>query len=193
MHELDSKIVAALERLSEALRGELARQARQYGLSRLQAQVLIYLNLAQRRAATVGIHELATAFGLVPATVSEAVATLAAKGLLTKQPGRRDARAVELKLSRRGQVIAGKLAGWTAELSETLNTLPRHQKEATLRVLLELIAALQRHGRVPYVRMCLTCAYFERPSFCHLLNRPLATHELRVDCPDHVLSEEFSH
>ncbi len=186
--ELDAKLVAALERLTQALKGELGRRARVHGLSPLQAQLLGYLLVIERRPRhePIGVKELAGAFGLAMGTVSEALSALEAKGLVRKESSPTDGRAVALRLTPQGERTAEELAGWAEALLGPLEGLPREAKAQALRVLLELIGALQRRGRIPYVRMCLSCAYFERPSYCRLLQRSLKPEELRVDCPDHV-------
>ncbi len=184
--ELDGKLIAALERLAQALRGELGRRARAHGLSPLQAQLLVYLHASRGRGEGRGVKGPAEAFGLAPGTVSEALSTLEAKGLVRKRPSAEDGRAIEVRLTPEGEALARELAGWVDPLREGLAGLPREPKAQALRVLLELIASLQRRGRIPYARMCLSCLYFERPSYCRLLKKPLKPEELRVDCPDHV-------
>ena len=186
--ELDGKLIAALERLTQALRGELGRRARAHGLSPLQAQLLVYLHASRGRGRGEGrgVKGPAEAFGLAPGTVSEALSTLEAKGLVRKRPSAEDGRAVEVRLTPRGEALARELAGWVDPLREGLERLPLNTKAQALRVLLELIASLQRRGHIPYARMCLSCLYFERPSYCRLLKKPLKPEELRVDCPDHV-------
>jgi IS1 family transposase len=61
------------------------------------------------------------------------------------------------------------------------------------RLLLELIAGLQRHGAISVARMCVTCRFFRRdahpnparPHHCALVDAPLSSGELRVDCAEH--------
>lgn len=184
---LDAKVIAALERLTEALRGELKSAAHGLGLTPLQAQILIYLRAEQaRRAALPSVRELARAFGLAVSTVSAAISALENKGLLLKTPNPHDTRLVHLQLTPAGEEALAKLAAWTVPLVEALNNLPEETKATTLRGLLEIMYYLQRRGRIPYVRMCLSCAYFQKPGFCTFLQRPLEPQDLRVDCPDYL-------
>lgn len=182
--DLNVKLAAALERLMQALRGDLGKHARAANLSPLQAQLLVYVHMNRQigRQDALGVKEQAEAFGLTLGTVSAAISTLESKGLVRRARAKGDARFVDIKLTPKGRSLARKLAGWLDDVVETLAELPSDDKAVALRVLLELIAGLQRRGKIPYVRMCLSCAYFQRPSYCRLLKQPLAVEQLRIDC-----------
>jgi hypothetical protein len=56
--------------------------------------------------------------------------------------------------------------------------------------LLSIIRHLHQQGIISVQRMCFTCRHYRpgqagQPHFCQLLNAPLTTAELRVDCPEH--------
>ncbi|MCS6976922.1 MAG: MarR family transcriptional regulator, partial [Gemmatales bacterium] len=102
--ELDAKIVAALERLSQALNKVLWDAAWQKEMSQTQAQVLLYI-LSQGRGG-VTITDLARRFDLRHSTLSDAVRVLIEKGLLRRQTDPEDARAVRLRLSAKGRTAA---------------------------------------------------------------------------------------
>ena len=54
------------------------------------------------------------------------------------------------------------------------------------------IAQLQRAGRIPVTRICLTCRYFDGyahpgtnlPHHCHLVDAPFGYREFRLRCPE---------
>ncbi len=191
-HEhVDAKIVAALERLSQALRVLLWEVATETGLSPIQIQFLVYLRFLPGRTCRVG--DLARRFDLTPATVSDAVRTLATKGLLSRVPDPDDRRARLLALTPAGREVADRLAGWAGVLQEHLVGYSEAEKLTVMRFLMDLIARLQVAGVITVAKMCITCRFFaperhdnpEAPHHCVLLDRPLRLHQLRLDCPEH--------
>ncbi len=189
--EVDSKIVAALERLAQALRGQLWGAAQEHRLSPIQAQFVLFLLF--HAPAHCRVSRLAQEFGLTEATVSDAVKALEEKGLLSRQAWAQDGRVSLLRLTAKGRRLAQRLSGWADVMREHLRALPSENKDIVLEFLLQLIAALQRAGVISVARVCLTCAFFEAnvytdpttPHYCRLLNQPLTVSALRVDCPDH--------
>lgn len=189
--DLDSRIVAAAERLATALEGLLRGASRAEGLSPLQARVLVLLLQRGRESPRAGA--LARAFDVTPPTLSDAIAALVAKGLVRREPGGGDdARTIRPRLTARGRSVARRLARW-ADPARSLLAGARGDRVRTLGVLLTWIAALQRGGLVSVARMCLTCRFFRQGAHphaaarhhCALLDVPLGDATLRVDCPDH--------
>lgn len=189
--ELDAKIVAALERLSQALHKTLWDTAWQKGLSATQAQVLLYLQTPSSDGATIG--DLARRFDLKHATLSDVVRVLVGKGLLERKTDPNDARAVRVCLSARGRGMARSLARWTKQVQQQVSELSPTAKVQLLSILLEFLGRLQRGGMIQVARMCTTCLFFEAnryadplaPHHCRLMDQPLHLTELRVECPDH--------
>lgn len=188
---VDEKIVAAIERLARASRAMLQDAVKRRGLSPIQAQILTYLDTHDPRGARVGY--LAREFNLTPATVSDSVSSLEAKGLLRREPTAGDARMSTLRLTGAGRALARELADWTAPLRDAVAATDSADRERALAFLMRLIERLQHQGVISVARMCLTCRFFLRdahhgsraPHHCALLDRPLAISALRVDCPDY--------
>lgn len=187
--DVDEQITAALERIGLALRVQLWDAARRDGLSPTQVQVLLRLagNEPDRRR----VGSLAAQLDVTHPTVSDSIAALRRKGLVDRERAHRRS---PLVLSPRGREVAADVAGWQERTREQLAQLPSFEdKEATLRLLHELIAGLQREGVITVARMCSTCRFFQRdrhpgddrPHHCGLLDMPLADTELRLDCPEH--------
>jgi DNA-binding MarR family transcriptional regulator len=189
--DLDTKLVAALERLGQALRVELRDLAMDEGLSPTQAQIV--LRLAAERSPQRRVGALAAALDVSQPTISDAVASLERKRLLERRPAAGDARVATLALTARGRAVAGRLAAWDERARAELERLPRHARQETLTLLLDLIAGLQRAGVVGVARTCPTCRFFRfqarpgaaRPHRCALLDVALAPDDLRLDCPEH--------
>jgi DNA-binding MarR family transcriptional regulator len=186
--DVDAKLVAALERVGQALRVQLWDKAKQHRLSPTQLQVLV--RLASDPPARRRIGVLAGELDVTHPTVSDAVAVLRRKGLVDREPGSRKA---ALSLSARGRAVADGLADWDQRTRQQLGDLPVGDKQATLRLLLDLIAGLQRSGAITVARMCVTCRFFRRdahpdstqPHHCALVDAPMGAGELRIDCSEH--------
>lgn len=187
--DLDGQLAAALERVGQALRVQMWDAAKQHGLSPTQLQVLLRLATDPPEHRRIGV--LSDQLDVTHPTVSDAVAVLRRKGLVERErPGRRS----PLALSRRGRTVARELATWQERTRKQLSKLPADDKHGALRILLDLIAGLQREGVITVARMCVTCRFFRpnrhpataaRPHHCALLDMPLADDELRLDCPEH--------
>jgi DNA-binding MarR family transcriptional regulator len=186
--DIDAKLVAALERVGQALRVQMWDTAKQHGLSPTQLQVL--LRLATDPPARRRIGVLAGELDVTHPTVSDAVAVLRRKGLVDRDPASRRA---ALSLSARGRAVADRLVDWDQRTRKELAHLPVADKHATLRLVLDLIAGLQRSGAITVARMCVTCRFFRRdahpdsarPHHCALVDAPMGGGELRVDCAEH--------
>jgi DNA-binding MarR family transcriptional regulator len=188
---MDARIVATLERLSQVFRVRLREEARQRNLSPIQAQFLIYLlhhDVELRR-----VSQLAREFDLTQATVSDAVASLETKGFVRREQWPDDRRVVTLRLTAAGEKLATTLSNWADPIREHLERFSPVEREAVMRFLMELTGSLQRSGLITVARMCVTCRFFRRdvrpgeasPHHCGLLDVPLGGPNLRVDCPEH--------
>jgi DNA-binding MarR family transcriptional regulator len=102
--DVDKKIVAALDRISQAYRALLQEEAQGRSLSPIQARFLVHLLYHPGELGRVG--RLAVEFGLSRTTVSDAVRTLESKGLVRREPWSRDARVASLKLTPAGEEAA---------------------------------------------------------------------------------------
>jgi DNA-binding MarR family transcriptional regulator len=188
---VDKKVVAALERLSQAFRVLLQDEAQRQSLSPIQARFLVHLLHHDDELGRVG--RLAEEFGLSRATVSDAVRTLETKGLVRRQPWPRDGRVATLRLTPEGEVTAAGLSGWANVIEEQLDSFEPGEKEIVMRFLMRLISALQGAGVITVARMCVSCRYFRpdthqrsvSPHHCVLLDLPLSGADLRTDCPEH--------
>ncbi len=189
--DVDARIVATLERLSQVFRVLLREEARRRNLSPIQAQFLIYLlhhDVELRR-----VSQLAREFDLTQATVSDAVASLETKGFVRREQWPEDRRVVTLRLTPDGEELATTLSGWADPVREHLDSFSPEEKETVMRLSMELAGSLQRSGLITVARMCVTCRFFRRdvrpgeasPHHCGLLDVPLGPSSLRVDCPEH--------
>lgn len=193
-----SPTVQALSKISLAIRHHERREGSARGLSPLQAQILAVL--ATRGPLRLsGIAEL---IGVKLPALSEAATTLEAKGLIGKAPDPDDSRARRVSMTRAGKREAAAHSQWPDILAEALEVLTDDERASLHVSLIKMIATLERAGRIPLSRMCVTCVHFrpyaepeaDRPHYCALLEAPLHGRDLRVDCPDQesLAAEEAS-
>lgn len=183
---IESKIVVALERISEAFRVLLWNESKGNTLSPIQTQILIFLLFHARERCTVSY--LAQEFNMTKATISDSIRLLLQKGLVEKQPDRRDTRSFTISLTDQGTQTARHAAGFAGAIEQPLHKLSDLQKEVMLTGMLGLIRDLVEAGVITRQRMCYTCAHFRVEAgepYCGLLLISLVPHKLRIDCPEH--------
>ncbi len=195
--DLDTRIVAAIERLSTATRSAMRQVTKNYQLTPLQLQILAYV-AASGPEVTMG--KLAAHLGLRPPTITDAVVALEQKRLLERARSPHDARTVHLRVLTAGKKVLTRLTTWSKVLREQLELLSDQEKGLLLNALLFLIRGFQQAGLISLTRMCTTCVFFEpdrysdpqSPHYCRLLEQPLRLVQLQVDCPDHQRNQGTS-
>lgn len=128
-----------------------------------------------------------------PATVSDSLRVLAAKGLITKTRHRGDARSVLVMITDAGR----EAATGAAQTLETVRQVVADWDERRLSELLpavsELIDHLGKDNAACVDGLCLACKHFaincdregsSAPHFCRAFNLPLREVDLRVDCSE---------
>ncbi len=182
---VSSKVVAALERISEAFRVLLWQEAKQYGISPIQVQILTYLLHYPEKLKTV--THLATHFNMTKATVSDAIKSIAAKGFVKRKDDTDDSRSHSLHLTREGKALARKVERFAEPMELAVQRMLPEKQANTLEQLLGLIQDLNEQLVITPQRMCLNCRFYEKKGklhFCNLVNAFLKAGDLRVDCPE---------
>lgn len=189
---IESKIVASMERIAQSFRVLLWRESKEFSLSPIQVQVLVFLlhHSEEKRK----VSYLADEFNMTKATISDTVSTLEQKKLISKEYLESDTRSYIISLTRKGKDIAAKTSLFTQEIRTPVDKLSQSEKENLLLSLLDVIQHLNKSGVITIQRMCSTCMYYERTAngrkqYCKLLNQQLHTTDLRVDCPEHVMKQ----
>jgi len=186
--KVESKIVVALERISEAFRVLLWNESKENALSPIQIQILIFLLFHSEEQCKVSY--LAQEFNMSKATISDSVKLLLQKGLIQKFDDPSDTRSYIIGLTEEGKQTAEKSANFAFAIEKPLGSMNDEQKEAMLSGLLKLIHELNKAGIITIQRMCFTCSHYENTEgkhYCKLLQSKLASTDLRVDCPEHEL------
>jgi DNA-binding MarR family transcriptional regulator len=97
---IESKIVASLERISQAFRVLLWKESKEFSLTPIQVQVLIFLHnhSSEKRKITY----LADEFNMSKATISDTIKTLEQKKLIKKIYEQIDTRSYIIDLTEKG-------------------------------------------------------------------------------------------
>lgn len=186
---IESKIVVALERISETFRVLLWQKSKENALSPIQIQILIFLLFHSQEKCKVSY--LAQEFNMTKATISDSIKVLLQKDLIEKQDDPNDTRSYVITLTNNGRKVATNAASFSAAIEKPLSSLPDTQKEIMLNGLLKLIYDLNQSGIITIQRMCFTCNNYRKENgehYCALLNTKLTTNHLRIDCPEHELT-----
>lgn len=186
--KIESRIVVALERISEAFRVLLWNESKENSLSPIQIQILIFIHFHALEKCKVGY--LADEFNMTKATISDSVRVLLSKELVTKETDPIDTRSYSLSLTDEGKNIAKKASFFASSIEQPIEKLTQEQKTIMLNGLLKLIYDLNKSGIITIQRMCFTCSFYNAENgihYCNLLKTKLAESEIRVDCPEHEI------
>ena len=187
---IDSRIIAAMERISQAYRVLLWNESKEFSLSPIQIQILIFLLFHSAEKRKVGY--LADEFNMTKATISDSIKVLDQKRLIRKEHEEHDTRSYTIYLTAKGKEIAKRTAAFTNQIQEPITGLNSEDKKILLINLMSIIQHLNKTGVITIQRMCKTCVHFspgngKAQNFCKLLNQNLFDVDLRIDCPEHVL------
>lgn len=188
----ESKIIASLERISQAFRVLLWQECKENALSPIQVQVLIFL--LHHSESMRKVSYLADEFNMTRATISDTVKSLELKELISKEPEQTDSRSYTIHLTDKGNALARQHALFTKKLHQPVDAMPETEKEQLMLSLFHIISHLNQSGVITIQRMCMTCAHYQSRNgnakhYCRLLNTPLKNTELRMDCPEHEVAE----
>ena len=188
--DISARIIVAISRVSSVLRAGMWEFATAENLNPTQAEILQLLN---ERTQGVRLAWLAAQLSVSPASASDSVAALVAKGLVRKARADDDGRASALWLTDQGKALVDRMGKALEFADHAAAALDRQVKEGLLVGLFKLIAELQKTERFPAMRACLSCRFFEAnkfpgsetPHHCALVKAPLPIAFLRIDCAEH--------
>jgi DNA-binding MarR family transcriptional regulator len=182
----------ALLRIGQATRAIGREEAREVGLTPVQAQTLLWVKRTKSFATTVGA--LAAHLGATHASTVGVVDALVARGLLERRTGARDRRVTLLRLTTGGEATCRRLGRWGHLLEEALAPLSAAERAALERGLGGVVWSLQAAGYLDVAEPCRGCVYFAEnaapntpePHHCRLIRGFLSEEEAAKDCPDHT-------
>ena len=183
--DTSAKIVAGLERLSNAFRVLLWDHAKAIGLSPIQIQILIFLKYHAQ--ALCNVSALAREFNLTKPTISDAIKVLHQKKLIEKIQSDIDKRAYSIKLNARGEEIVSQTEHFAAPVQKIIEHLGAKEQNQFFQTLSKIILQLNRKEILSVQRTCPTCRFFQKTkqgAYCKLLEQKLEASAIRLDCPE---------
>lgn len=181
----DNKIVAGLERLSHVFKVLLWEKAKEYSLSPIQIQILIFIQY--HPAAINTVSYLAKEFNITKPTISDAVKVLEQKGLIVKTFSSNDSRSYSIALTDQGKNTVEIAGNFPDPLLQFISAMADDDKELFWKNIVSLITLLNRTGVISVQRMCTGCIHYrhaENIAWCSLLKQELKIKDLRIDCPE---------
>ncbi|EAR01248.1 MarR family winged helix-turn-helix transcriptional regulator [Maribacter sp. HTCC2170] len=183
--DISSKIVAGLERISEAFKVLLWEKAKLLGLSPIQIQILIFISYHKNDICNVS--HLAKEFNITKPTISDAIRVLDKKGMITKDYSSTDSRSYSIRLSNSGKNIVKETEDFANPIQSQLKSNERTDLETLFKTLSKLIYQLNQNEILTVQRTCYGCKFYshsENKDYCNLLNSELLNSEIRLDCPE---------
>mgnify|MGYP003438971498 FL=1 len=180
---LDNKIVAGLERLSQVYRILLWEKAKEHSLSPIQIQLLIFIQ--HHSAEKTTISYLAQEFNFTKPTISDAIKILEQKKLIQKFTDHTDTRSYTIHLTTTGKKIVLETENFANPLTEIISRAKNTDKEVLWETVSNLIVKLNKLEIITIQRTCYNCKNYSiknKAHFCNLLNLKLLVKDIRIDC-----------
>ncbi len=185
--DLNSKVAAALGRISEVFKVLLWDHAKRLKLSPIQIQILNFI--ASHKEELCTISAIAKEFNVTKPTISDAIRVLENKEMIVKNSSPVDSRSYTMLLSPTGNQIVAETENFADPLKKMLSNTEDEDLELVFETLNKLIFQLNRKGVLTVQRICYGCKFYEKKGtnqYCNLLEKELLNRDIRLDCPEHV-------
>jgi DNA-binding MarR family transcriptional regulator len=185
------KLVAGLVRVAVMAPTD-APAAQEPSLPPPHRQVLLLLG---RRDREFRLSDLAAELGSSIAATMAIVSPLVADGLVEMRPAPSyAAHDMRIAATERGLALIPAPSNWAETVLGKVEELDEPTQARLLRMVTTRITQMQREGRIPVSRMCLSCRFFDgyrhpgtdAPHHCWFVDAPFGYRELRLHCPDHI-------
>ena len=188
VHPPRQQATLGLEQLASLVRAQSWRTDKSPSLPPTQAAVLRMLGGAPEG---LKAGQMADRLGISPASLSDSLKAIEAKGWIARQTDPIDRRACLVRLSKQGRDIAKQLNDPGQGIGSLLQGLEEADVGALLRVTQLLVMQAQQQGLATGLRTCLGCRFFrpyggneEKPHFCDFIHQAFGDAELRTDCAE---------
>lgn len=182
---LDSKIVAGLDRISQVFKTLLWEKSKTYNLSPIQIQLLIFIEYHSEEKTTISY--LSQEFNLSKPTISETIKTLEQKQFIKKIVDKKDTRSYRIELTQNGKNIVLETENFVNPLTEIITNSKQNDKLVLWENITTIILQLNELKIISVQRTCFKCKFYSEnnnKSFCNLLNQNLKTEDIRIDCEE---------
>lgn len=186
---LNNKIIAGLERLSQVFRILLWEKAKEHSLSPIQIQLLIFIRHHSSDKTTISY--LAREFNFTKPTISDAIKALGQKKLIKKFTDHSDSRSYTIQLTPSGKKVVLETENYANPLTELISKARETDKAVLWENISNLIVSLNKLEVISVQRTCFNCKYYAINSnkhFCNLLDQKLLTQDIRIDCHEFELA-----
>nr|WP_299384964.1 MarR family winged helix-turn-helix transcriptional regulator [Allomuricauda sp.] len=181
--DLASKIVTGLERISQAFKVLLWEKAKEFGLSPIQIQILIFV--AHHKDEFNNVSFLAQEFNVTKPTISDAIRVLNKKSLIIKDHSSADNRSYTILLSTLGKDIVAQTQQFARPISQLVEQVDVQEQGNVFKTLSKLIYQMNQAGILTVQRTCFACRYYQKNGtnhYCNLLEKQLKHADIRLDC-----------
>ena len=182
---ISSKIVVGLQRISEAFKVLLWEKAKEFGLSPIQIQILIFIENHKEQYCNVSY--LAKEFNLTKPTISDAIKVLEKKGMIVKDYSSSDSRSYTIFLSDLGKNTVFKNDDFVNPIYSEIQKISPNEQENLFATLSSLIYKLNQKDILTVQRTCFACKFYSKNKnqhHCGLLQKELLNSEIRLDCKE---------
>lgn len=194
---LPDRLRDGLDRIAAVLRADEWSSANSVGLNPTQAHVLAFL---AGRDNGIRVKDIAAHLGVTQPTATDCIAALERKKLIKKTADANDARAVVVRITKRGRELFRAIGMAASTTDAALGALAPAEQADLLLLLIKLVRSLQMAGAIPVQRMCVTCHHFrpnvhrdaQNPHHCAFVNAAFGARNLRLDCADHEQADPAS-
>lgn len=184
-NNLDSKIVAGLERLSQVFRILLWEKAKEHSLSPIQIQLMIFIQHHSQDKSTISY--LAQEFNFTKPTISDSIKVLEQKQYIKKITDSVDTRSYTIQLTTQGKKIVTETENFANSLTEIVSKSTQTDKLVLWDNITKLIIQLNKLEVISVQRTCFNCKHYSiknKIHFCNLLDQKLQTQDIRIDCEE---------
>ncbi len=183
--DLASKITAGLERIAEVYKVLLWDKAKNFGISPIQIQLLIFT--AYHPEEHCNVSNLAQEFNVTKATISDAIRVLNEKEFISKAYSSTDRRRYNIQLTPTGQQLVQETQDFANPIRNEISEFPAIEQKAFFDTLSRLIYQLNQRGILSVQRTCYACKFYSKTTqghYCTLLEQDLSASQIRLDCPE---------
>ena len=182
---IDNKIVAGLERLSQVFRILLWEKAKEHSLSPIQIQLMIFIQHHSQDKTTISY--LAQEFNFTKPTISDAIKILEQKQFIKKIADSNDTRSYTIQLTTQGKKIVVETQDFANPFTEIIKESKQTDKLVLWGNIANLITQLNKLEVISIQRTCFNCKHYSikgKTHYCNLLDQKLQTQDIRIDCEE---------
>lgn len=183
---LDSKITAGLERLSQVFKVLLWEKAKKQDLTPLQIQLLIFIRYHSKSKATISY--LAKEFNITKATVSDTIKILEQKKYVAKKSHFTDLRSQIIVLTNKGLEIIYLIENFANPVYDIVASSAENEKVILWKSIRSIIEHLHHFQIINVQSACIDCFYLldkNDKKYCSLMQLYLGESGMKIDCNEH--------